>query len=118
MKPVLLVGAIVLAFALQGCNQSQQQSATPPPSSSPAASAEAPAGSTGVYTTTGQVTEVATNSVTINHQPVPALNWPAMTMTFRAPDTAMVAGLQKGASVEFSFRQDGAQNVLTEIKPR
>ena len=41
-----------------------------------------------------------------------------MTMTFRAPDSAMVADLQKGASVEFSFRQDGAQNVLTEIKRR
>jgi Cu(I)/Ag(I) efflux system membrane fusion protein len=116
MKPILLAGAI--AFALQGCNQSQQQSAAPPPASSPAASTEAPAGSTGIYTTTGQVTEVAPDSVTINHQPVPALNWPSMTMTFRAPDIAMVAGLQKGTSVEFSFRQDGAQNVLTEIKRR
>jgi Cu(I)/Ag(I) efflux system membrane fusion protein len=116
MKPVLLAGAI--ALALQGCNQPQQQNAAPPPASSPAASTEAPAGSTGVYTTTGQITEVTPDSVTINHQPVPALNWPSMTMTFRASDSAMIAGLQQGASVEFSFRQDGAQNVLTEIKPR
>ena len=94
-------GSIVLAIALSGCN----------PAESPAA---AEAG--GTYSATGEVTDVSDGSVTINHQPVPALGWPAMTMTFKAPDSAMTAGLQTGAHVEFSFRPEGADNVLTEVK--
>jgi Cu(I)/Ag(I) efflux system membrane fusion protein len=54
----------------------------------------------------------------IHHQPVPAPGWPAMTMTFKAPDAGMTTGLQKGAAVEFSFREQGSEHVLTEIKPR
>ena len=115
MQKIAITVAAVLTFALAGCDQSQQQSST---TSEPASSSSAPAASTGVYTTTGQVTAVAPDSVTISHQPVPALNWPAMTMTFKAPDQAMVAGLQSGAAVEFSFRQDGTDSVLTAIKPR
>ena len=114
MQKIAITVATVLAFALAGCGQPQEQSST----TAAPASAPAPAASTGVYTTTGQVTAVAPDSVTISHQPVPALNWPAMTMTFKAPDQAMVAGLQNGAAVEFSFRQQGSDNVLTEIKPR
>jgi Cu(I)/Ag(I) efflux system membrane fusion protein len=115
--------AAVLALALAGCDQ-QQQGAAPPASSAPASGATpgmpmpGQAGQGQVYTTTGQVTEVAADAVTISHQPVPALNWPAMTMTFKAPDAGMVTGLRNGSAVEFSFRQDGSQNVLTEIKPR
>ena len=114
MKKIAITVATVLAFALAGCDQSQQQSST---TSAPAGTPTAPSASTGIYTTTGQVTAVAPDSVTISHQPVPALNWPAMTMTFKAPDQAMIAGLQNGAAVEFSFRQEGSDNVLMEIKP-
>jgi Cu/Ag efflux protein CusF len=115
MKKIAITVAAVLTFALAGCGQPQEQSST---TAAPASTSSAPAASTGIYTTTGQVTAVAPDSVTISHQPVPALNWPAMTMTFKAPDQAMVAGLQNGSAVEFSFRQEGSDNVLTAIKPR
>ena len=113
MKKIAIVAA-VLTFALTGCGQPQEQSST----TSAPANTSAPAASTGVYTTTGQVTAVAPDSVTISHQPVPALSWPAMTMTFKAPDKSMVANLQNGTAVEFSFRQEGSDNVLTAITPR
>jgi len=99
-------GSIVLAIALLGCN----------PAESPAADNAGIPEAGGTYSATGEVTEVSDGSVTINHQPVPALGWPAMTMTFKAPDSAMTAGLQTGAHVEFSFRPEGADNVLTEVK--
>ena len=124
MRLTLTMTAAVLALALAGCDQQQQQQSAAPPAAPgapgampgmpmPGAASQGP-----VYTTTGQVTEVAPDSVTISHQPVPALNWPAMTMTFKAPEAGMVTGLRNGSAVEFSFRQDAGQNVLTEIKPR
>jgi Cu(I)/Ag(I) efflux system membrane fusion protein len=102
----LAAGSIVLAIALFGCN----------PAESPAADNSGTPEAGGTYSTTGEVTDVSDGSVTINHQPVPALGWPAMTMIFKAPDSAMTGGLQTGAHVEFSFRPESADNVLTEVK--
>ena len=121
MRTTMTLAAAVLALTLAACDQSQQQTSAPASDPAPAAMpmpGQAPAASTGVYTTTGQIASVAPDSVTINHQPVAALNWPAMTMTFKAPDTAMTAGLQQGAAVEFSFRQQGNDYVLTDVKRR
>ena len=106
MRHRMAAGSIVLAIALLGCNP--VENAANYNSGTPEAG--------GTYSATGEVTEVSDGSVTINHQPVPALGWPAMTMIFKAPDSAMTAGLQTGAHVEFSFRPEGADNVLTEVK--
>ena len=129
MNRILTVGAIALSLAIQACNRAEEQATAPAPAASSSdampnmpMSSQAPAtgaaGQAMTYTTTGEITAVTGDSVTINHQPVPALRWPSMTMTFRAPDGAMVTGLSIGNPVEFSFRQEGAQNVLTEIKRR
>ena len=54
-------------------------------------------------------------SVTIAHGPVPALSWPAMTMTFTVRNTALLRGLGRGDSVEFTFRQEGSSYVIQQI---
>jgi membrane fusion protein, copper/silver efflux system len=130
MKRVAAIAVLGAALAVQSCNPAEEQaSKTAPKGESTAAPGGAMGnmpmpGQTGqtaqgtTYTTMGEVASVAGDSVTINHQPVPALGWPAMTMTFKAPDAAMTVGLQKGAAVEFSFREQGNEHVLTEIKPR
>ena len=128
MNRTLIAGAIALAFVVQACNPAEEQASTVPAADGAAAPgamgnmpmpAQTGAASQGTtYTTTGQVASVADDSVTINHQPVPALGWPSMTMTFRAPDAAMLSGLSTGAPVQFTFRQEGNQNVLTEIARR
>jgi Cu(I)/Ag(I) efflux system membrane fusion protein len=43
--------------------------------------------------------------VTLSHQPVPALNWPAMTMTFRLADPALAKGVKVADRVAFAFDQ-------------
>jgi Cu/Ag efflux protein CusF len=126
MNRMLTAGAVVLSFALQACNQTEQAGSPAPAASTTAgppgmpmpAQAPAPgaAGQATTYTTTGEIASVAGDSVTINHQPVAALGWPAMTMSFKAPNTAMLAGISTGTPVEFSFREEGTQHVLTEIK--
>jgi Cu(I)/Ag(I) efflux system protein CusF len=67
---------------------------------------------------TGTVTKVdpAKSTVTIAHGPVQSMKWPAMTMTFKAKDKAMLDKVKQGDKVEFSFVQSGKDYVVTDIK--
>ena len=60
---------------------------------------------TPLYETTGHIDEIQAGSVTLTHQPVPAIGWPAMTMTFRVTDPKLVRGFRKGEMVRFGFDQ-------------
>ena len=57
------------------------------------------------YTATGRVTKIAGASITLNHAPVPALEWPSMVMPFALADAALVDGIEPGDTVEFTFSQ-------------
>ncbi|HEV2442455.1 MAG TPA: copper-binding protein [Steroidobacteraceae bacterium] len=61
--------------------------------------------------TTGKVVEIdaARSHITIAHHPVPALGWPAMTMTFKS-SAQKLQGIKAGDQVDFAFyvRSDGA----------
>ena len=67
---------------------------------------------------TVKVTKVdpATNSVTIAHQAVSTMNWPAMTMTFKVKDKKMLDKAKSGEKVEFTFVQSGKDYTITDIK--
>ena len=56
------------------------------------------------------------STVTISHGPVQSMKWPAMTMTFKAKDKAMLDKVKQGEKVDFSFVQSGKDYVVTEIK--
>ena len=58
-----------------------------------------------IYETVGSIEAIDRSSVTLSHQPVPAIGWPAMTMTFRVADPALVRGYRKGERVRFGFDQ-------------
>jgi Cu/Ag efflux protein CusF len=76
-------------------------------------------GSTGtVHNATGKVTKVdsAKGSITIAHGPVASMNWPSMTMSFKAKDKAMLGKVKPGDEVQFSFVQSGRDHTITEIK--
>jgi Cu(I)/Ag(I) efflux system membrane fusion protein len=59
----------------------------------------------GAYHSVGQIDSITAANVTLSHQPVPALQWPAMTMTFQLPDPAITRGYKTGDRVRFSFDQ-------------
>jgi Cu(I)/Ag(I) efflux system periplasmic protein CusF len=71
-----------------------------------------------VHKATGKVTKVekGRESVTIAHESITSLNWPAMTMAFKVKDKAMLDKLKPGAKVDFSFTQAGRDYVITELK--
>jgi len=57
-------------------------------------------------------------TVTVSHQPVASLKWPAMTMDFALANEALVAGVKPGAAIGFEFveRKPG-EWVITAVKP-
>ncbi len=40
----------------------------------------------------------------LDHEPIPSLKWPRMTMEFSVADKAALARLKKGDAVEFELR--------------
>ena len=66
----------------------------------------------------GKVTRVdkAGGSITIAHGPVASMSWPAMTMSFKVKDKAMLDKVKGGDQVDFSFVQSGKDHTITEIK--
>lgn len=69
---------------------------TPPAAGKPAAPAA-------LHETVGKIEQLTANSVTLSHEPVPAIGWPAMTMTFQLPDASIARGLKTGDHVRFGF---------------
>ena len=55
-------------------------------------------------------------TVTLVHDPIKSMNWPAMTMAFKAKDKAMLENVKPGAKVEFSFEQSGKDYIITQVK--
>jgi Cu/Ag efflux protein CusF len=55
-------------------------------------------------------------SVTIKHDPVASMNWPVMTMVFKAKDKAMLESLKKDQKIDFEFVQQGKDYVVTSVK--
>jgi len=63
-------------------------------------------------------TNPSQSTLTLQHDPVPAWSWPAMTMSFDVTDASMVEGLRDGQAVEIVIEKyaDGRHRV-TEILP-
>ncbi|HDR2842715.1 cation efflux system protein CusF [Enterobacter sichuanensis] len=72
-----------------------------------------------VITGTGIVKDIdlTNKKVTISHEAIPEIGWPAMTMrfTFMQADASITA-LKVGSHVNFSFVQQGNLSVLKSIK--
>jgi Cu(I)/Ag(I) efflux system periplasmic protein CusF len=55
-------------------------------------------------------------TVSVAHEPIKSMEWPAMTMSFTAKDKKMLEGIKPGAKVEFEFVQQGSKYTITSIK--
>lgn len=78
----------------------------------PAASAQA------THAAKGTVKKIdsKTGSVLMAHEPVNSLNWPAMTMSFKVKNKALLAELKEGQKVDFEFVQEGGDYVVKSLK--
>ncbi|MBN90984.1 MAG: efflux transporter periplasmic adaptor subunit, partial [Erythrobacteraceae bacterium] len=57
------------------------------------------------YRATGTIERITSSSVTLRHGPVPALEWPAMTMPFATEGPEQLRGFARGDRVSFTFAQ-------------
>ncbi len=126
---ILTVAALGLAGSVAACNRKPE---TPPAEAAPAPAAAAPttdamasadmskmpmAADAKMAKSTGTVTAVTADSVTIDHQPIPEANWPAMTMTFKAaPEIAK--SVKAGDKVAFDVKLQGGAGEVTAISKR
>ena len=113
----MLRALIVPILAIAACS--------PPASQEPAKSdagmnveTTAPATAAGPITSTGTVTQVdaAAGTITINHEPIAAVSWPAMTMQFTAEDPAMLQGIAVGDRVAFEIKSATETSTVTSVQ--
>jgi Cu/Ag efflux protein CusF len=71
-----------------------------------------------VHKATGVVTKIdaARHKVTIKHEPVQSMKWPAMNMAFTVKDEKLMDKLKKDEKVDFEFVQEGKDYVVTSVK--
>ena len=114
MKRLLLIIATLL---VAGCNdrQSTTASTSPPAATTPATTTSSTAAVTASATGTVQVVDAVAKTISIAHGPIAAVNWPAMTMTFKAPDSALKT-IKPGDHVAFQFTLVGMDGTITAIQ--
>lgn len=89
---------------------------TAPPAAASAADAGSAAAPGAEFGTRGRVVEIGADAITLEHEPVAALKWPAMTMPFLLAQPALARGLAVGDAVVFRFRQQGDEHLVTAIE--
>ncbi|MDB2165245.1 cation efflux system protein CusF [Citrobacter farmeri] len=107
-KAVLFAVFSTLAINAQANehHHGDMMSAMPAAEQSPAVSA------TGVV----KSVDMESKKVTIEHGPIPALNWPAMSMRFTITPQTQLNGVKAGDNVAFTFIQQGNLSLLQDIK--
>lgn len=63
----------------------------------------------------GVVAAISGNEITIQHEPIASLNWPAMTMTFEAQSPGLLEGLAVGDHVRFRFQEPGSAHLIDQV---
>lgn len=55
-------------------------------------------------------------TITLEHQAIASIGWPAMTMMFKVASPELLKGLKVGEKVEFAFHPAGMASTVTAIK--
>ena len=76
------------------------------------------AGTQAAHKATGVVKKVdpKAGTVTLAHDPVKSLNWPAMTMGFKVKDKMLLNKLAVDKKVEVEFEKQGKDYVITSVQ--
>jgi Cu(I)/Ag(I) efflux system membrane fusion protein len=70
-----------------------------------------------LYETRGRIEALTADSVTLSHEPVPAIGWPAMTMTFKLGSPGLAKAAKVGDRVGFGFEQKPEGPVIRRLSP-
>ena len=79
------------------------------------ATTPAPAGAiAGVGTVTA--VNAAAGTISLDHEPIAAISWPAMSMQFTAENPAILQGIAVGDRVSFEIRSATETSVITSVQ--
>lgn len=60
--------------------------------------------------------DLKAHTVTLDHEPIPAVGWPAMTMTFPVASPELLNGIAAGQTVTFEVTVTDNKPVITALK--
>lgn len=68
----------------------------------------------------GVITAIDTkeNILTLDHEAIPAIKWPAMTMGFKVADPKLLNGLVVGQTVDFELKSEGETYTVVGVKSK
>ena len=61
--------------------------------------------------------DTATGSITLQHEAIASIGWPAMTMAFKVAAPELLKAAKVGDKVQFTIHPDGMNSTVTSIKP-
>jgi Cu(I)/Ag(I) efflux system protein CusF len=61
--------------------------------------------------------DVAKGTITLQHDPIASIGWPAMTMPFKVASPDLLKAAKVGDRVQFTVRPAGMASTVTSIKP-
>lgn len=107
-----------LALAATACSQPTTSTSEAPAAEEKMGDMSAPAQATGPIRSTGVVTQVdaAAGTITFNHEAIPAISWPAMSMQFHAENPAILQGIAVGDHVAFELKSASETSVVTMVQ--
>jgi Cu(I)/Ag(I) efflux system membrane fusion protein len=87
------------------------------PASTPAAATPASVGHRGQGRVDG--VDAKAGTLSLSHEPIASLRWPAMTMEFKVANPSLLSGLKPGARLSFEFVERGqGEWVITSLTPQ
>ena len=115
-KLTIAVSVLAITCVLSACSP-------PAPDSTDASvsgTAMAPDSGAKTGSSVGMITAIdaAAGTVTIQHQAIPAVGWPAMTMPFKASPSTLLDGLKVGDKVKFDVKLQGSDAEVTAVTPQ
>ncbi len=120
LKIIKVMAFVTTVAALSACSknevpkQEKSEAAMEQMSKSKDVSASASASASAV----GVITAIDTkeNLITINHEAISAIHWPAMTMAFKVADPGLLNDLNVGQQIKFDLKSENGNFIVTTIK--
>lgn len=101
-------GLFTLVAANAQANEHQHEGMM---TATPAAEQTQAISSTGIV----KAIDMENKKITISHDPIPSVNWPAMTMRFTLTPQTQLGDIKVGDKVAFNFVQQGNLSLLQDI---
>jgi Cu/Ag efflux protein CusF len=117
-KRIALIAAAALALTAAGCAQEPAATAAEETNTMAMSEQPAPAATSGPIRSTGTVTAVdaSAGTISLDHEPIPAISWPAMSMQFRAEDPAILQGIAAGDHVTFELKSASETSTIIMVE--